>query len=428
MLTSAAPVIVAATPLTGHTRPMLSLARGLNAPGRQVTMVAASRFVGAARATGADFVALTGVADYDDRRLALDHPQRAQLPPGPAQLDYDQRHLFGDTIPDQNAVLQHLLEAEPDAVVLHDATFLGDFPQLLGARGIRPRRSVGVGVNPVALPGRELTAFGPPAPVEGMDIVSMATKINAEMETAFQPATAYLNRVLFGLGAVRAIPLLLRAMYEVPDAIAQLTVPSFEFARVDAPSWLHLVGPVPAEPAPGWAPPVWWHQLDQRRVVLVSQGTMANGDLTELVQPALDALADQDVLVIAALGRTTRPGELRVPDNARLIDYAPFDQLLPKVDVLVSNGGYGATQLAIGHGVPVVVAGTTEDKAMVAARVQAFGVGLDLGTQRPTPTAVAAAVTRLLAEPSFRERTITMAAEHTAADPIHAIVELLARA
>ncbi len=207
MPTSAAPVIVAATPLTGHTRPMLSLARGLIAAGRWVTVVAASRFADDARATGANFVPLTGLADYDDRRLAHDHPQRAQLPPGPAQLDYDQRRLFGDTIADQNAVLQRLLKAEPDAVVLHDATFLGDFPQLLGAPGIRPRRSVGVGVNPVALPGRELTAFGPPPPIQGMDIRDVAAKINAEMDTAFEPATAYLNRVLSDLGALSRIPL-----------------------------------------------------------------------------------------------------------------------------------------------------------------------------------------------------------------------------
>ncbi len=425
MPASSASVIVAATPLTGHTRPMLSLARGLIAAGRRVTVVAASRFADDAHATGADFAPLTGLADYDDRRLALDHPQRAQLPPGPAQLDYDQRHLFGDTIPDQNGVLQMLLKAEPDAVVLHDATFLGDFPQLLGAPGIRPRRSVGVGVNPVALPGRELTAFGPPPPVDGMDIRDVSAKLNAEMVAAFEPATAYLNRVLADLGAVRGIPLLLRAMYEVPDAIAQLTVPSFEFARIDPPSWLHLVGPLPAEPSAGWRPPEWWPELDQRRVIVVSQGTMANSDLTELIQPTLDGLAHQNVLVIAALGRSPRPGELRVPDNARLVDYLPFDQLLPKVDALVTNGGYGATQLAIGYGVPVVVAGTTEDKPMVAARVAAFGVGLDLGTQHPTPAAVADAVTRLLAEPQFRERTAIMAAEQAAADPILAIIELV---
>ncbi len=95
---------------------------------------------------------------------------------------------------------------------------------------------------------------------------------------------------------------------------------------------------------------------------------MANGDLGELVQPTLDGLADYDFLVIAALGRHPSPGELRVPGNARLIDYAPFDQMLPKGDVLLTNGGYGATQLAIGYGVPVVVAGATEDKPMVAAR------------------------------------------------------------
>jgi len=53
---------------------------------------------------------------------------------------------------------------------------------------------VGVGVNPVALPGRELTAFGPPPSIEGMDVRGVAAKLNAEMDTAFEPATAYLNR------------------------------------------------------------------------------------------------------------------------------------------------------------------------------------------------------------------------------------------
>jgi len=38
---------------------------------------------------------------------------------------------------------------------------------------------------------------------------------------------------------------------------------------------------------------------------------------------------------------------------------------------------------------------------------------------------VKAAVTRLLAEPGFRERTKIMAAEQVATDPIHAIIELL---
>jgi hypothetical protein len=38
-------------------------------------------------------------------------------------------------------------------------------------------------------------------------------------------------------------------------------------------------------------------------VVLVTQGTLANNDLTELIEPTLRALEHEDVFVIAATGR-----------------------------------------------------------------------------------------------------------------------------
>lgn len=40
----AAPIVLPATPLTGHIRPVLNLARHLAAAGRRVTVVSGSRF------------------------------------------------------------------------------------------------------------------------------------------------------------------------------------------------------------------------------------------------------------------------------------------------------------------------------------------------------------------------------------------------
>ncbi|MFI1393153.1 glycosyltransferase [Streptomyces griseoaurantiacus] len=132
---------------------------------------------------------------------------------------------------------------------------------------------------------------------------------------------------------------------------------------------------------------------------------MADHDLTDLVQPALDALADEDVLVVAGLGgREIVAGELRVPSNARVESFLPFDALFPLADVVVTNGGYGGVQLALHHGVPLVVAGGSEDKPAVAARVADFGVGVDLRTGRPGTAAVGQAVRRVLDEPAFRRR------------------------
>ena len=176
-------------------------------------MIGGARFGDQARATGAEFVAVDGAADYDDRRLDDHFPRRALAPAGVPRLDHDQRYLFGDAIAPQNAARQRLLHDRPDSVVLHDVCFLGAFPQLLGAPGVRPRRVVGVGVTPVALPGSELTAFGPPVPREGLDVRAAAAHSNNELEVAFEGATAYLNRALAETGATRSIPLMLRSMY-----------------------------------------------------------------------------------------------------------------------------------------------------------------------------------------------------------------------
>jgi UDP:flavonoid glycosyltransferase YjiC (YdhE family) len=68
---------------------------------------------------------------------------------------------------------------------------------------------------------------------------------------------------------------------------------------------------------------------------------------------------------------------------------------------MVTNGGYGGVHFALRHGVPLVVAGMTEDKIEVSARIEWSGVGVNLRTNRPTDAAVAAGVRRVLGDPSF---------------------------
>jgi MGT family glycosyltransferase len=417
-----APLIVASIPLTGHTRPMLALARGLVAAGRRVTFLGGSRFAEDARTVGATFVPLGGVADFDDRRLSELHPQMFSLPAGPRQLDYMYRWA-GDMAPDQHAGLQQLLRAHADAVVLHDMAFLGSWPTLLGAPGVRAR-TIAVGMLPFMFPGAEVTLMGPPPPMEGLDVRGAAAMVNAEIEDALAPARDHVREVLSPLGAAPGIDSFSLAVYTLPDAFVQLTVSEFEYPRSDLPDSVHFVGPLAPEPSPTFRRPPWWPDMNGRKVVVVTQGTMANLDFSQLVQPTLDALADTDLLVVAALGREPRAGELRVPPNARVAPFIPFDVLFPLADAFITNGGYGGTQLALAHGLPVVVAGGTEDKPMTAARAAAFGVGVDLGTPRPEPTAVHDAVQRVLRDESFRERAAALAQRYRASDPIARILEL----
>ena len=120
-----------------------------------------------------------------------------------------------------------------------------------------------------------------------------------------------------------------------------------------------------------------------------------------LVVPTLAALASEpDVLVVVTAGgrsSATIPGP--IPDNARLADYLPLDWLFPKVDAIVTNGGYGTVNQALSYGIPIVGAGASEDKPDVNARVAWSGVGIDLQTNTPVPEALRAAVRNVLDEP-----------------------------
>ena len=138
-------------------------------------------------------------------------------------------------------------------------------------------------------------------------------------------------------------------------------------------------------------------------MVHVTQGTLDNADLGRLLVPAMAAMASDDVLVVATTGGPD-PEPLRrgLPDNVRLERFVPHDRLLPLVDVMVTNGGYGGVQQALAHGVPLVVAGDSEDKPEVAARVRWSGAGIDLRTGKPHPGTIARSVRQVLTDPSYK--------------------------
>src|SRR5258708_38773144 len=83
------------------------------------------------------------------------------------------------------------------------------------------------------------------------------------------------------------------------------------------------------------------------------------------------------------LGSIRLPGGIK-PDNVKIENFIPFEQILHKVDVFVTNGGFGSVNLALSKGVPMVIGGDTEDKGLTANRVSWTGTGINLESGRPT--------------------------------------------
>jgi len=195
------------------------------------------------------------------------------------------------------------------------------------------------------------------------------------------------------------------------DRIIQLTVPGFEYPRPSIPDTVRFIGPVSLGNS-GGALPEWWSELDNGRpVVHVSQGTVANNDLSQLVRPTIDALAEENVLLVVATGGRPVADLGPLPANVRAAEYLPYDILFPKLAAFVTNGGYGGLHFALRHGVPIVAAGKTEDKMETTARVAWSGAGINLKTRTPKATAVRAAVRKVLADPAYRLASSRIGAE-----------------
>jgi MGT family glycosyltransferase len=420
-------ILMASTPATGHINPLLAIGDVLMAEGHELVVLSGSWLRDRIGRTGAQFQALPALADLDLRDILAVAPELAEIPPGFEWLRVAMERIFIDRIAAQHAGLQQALQDFSADVILGDDMIFGVLPMLLGPRSERP---------PIVLCGTSILHWcredgaphflGLPPATSPAELERYAVIAEEYEQLTNRPAVERLNRVLHELG-VDPLPLtLFDSVIGLADAYMQLTVPSFEFPR-EIPTTVNFVGtpPIISKQAP--LPP-WANDLDgSRKVVLVTQGTVANHNFGLLVAPTLAALANEpDLLVVATAGG--RPVEAMpgpIPSNARVASYLPFEWLLPKVDVLVTNGGYGSVNQAMSSGIPLVTAGMTEDKADVNARVAWSGVGVNLATNEPTPAALREAVRTVLDTPRYRARAAAMADEFRSIDTRSEILRIV---
>ena len=409
-------ILIAVTPAPGHVNPMLAIACHLRDRGHSIIFNTAEVFRRQIETSNLRFVSFEGLANFDYRRLDEAFPERQNFEPGPDQLAHDFKNGFGRTIPDQYRVIQQVMDQSRIDLILTDTTFMGAFPLLLGPREARPP-IIGCGVVPMLLSSTDTSPLSfPDSSPAGR---ARNEQDNRQFQAMFQSVQDDMNAVLNDCGAPAMPRFFLDCFYTLPDLFLQFTAEAFEYPRSDMPSSIAFVGPIPPQVPANFHQPPWWKYMDgSKPVVLVTQGTIANTDLTELIEPTLAALSTEDVMVIAATGRSDGAIATPVPSNAIVTSFVPFSELLPKVDVFVSNGGYGAVNQALSYGVPVVVAGETEDKAFVAARVAWSGAGVNLGTSRPTPEQVRDAVREVLNGSSYRAKARALQSNFTRYDAL----------
>jgi MGT family glycosyltransferase len=417
-------IIIVSAPFHGHVTSLLTVAESFVNRGDDVRFITGARFADRVRATGATYVPLPAAADFDDRSILESFPERAKLK-GIKAIAFDVEHVMARPAKAQHETLMAALAAHPADVVLSEPMFLGAAFLLAHPRPTRPA-VIFCGVIPLCIESRDTAPYGmglPPARVLNRPRNIALAAVNRQVLRRPYRVIDDLHREVHGTD----LPGTFVDWGRRADAIVQFTVPSFEYPRSDAPAKLHFAGPLSATGSQ--APlPDWWADLDGGRpIVHVTQGTVANTDYAQAIAPTLLALAGDDVLVVVTTGGRPLDTLPPLPPNARAATYLPYDELLPRTAVYVTNGGYGGVQYALRYGVPIVATGGKEDKPEVGARVAWSGVGRRIRSERPSPRALRRDILAVLNQPRYRQGSRCVAADMSAAPGFAGVAKIVDR-
>lgn len=403
-------VLVAVVPLSGHVGPISGLVAELVARGHDVRVYTGERHRNRFASLGARTVPWSVARDFDEEDLAAAFPRAAGS--RVRMMLALVRDGFLGTAPGQVQDLQAELDREPAEALLADSMSFGGL--LTGERNGLPWVLVNVlpfnqtaGGAPMGFPVKPWS--GRPGLVRDAALWGLYRVATSPLQRVYQRVRREVglprSEVPYGLDLMSPWLVLATGCAGLAEPGAELLAQTHYVGRL-APAGTSF-------PAAAMDPTT---AARDRPLVVVTQGTH-DTDPDELLRPALAGLAEDEVEVVATLGRRGLrwPGAA-TPANATVVDVVDFGALLARASVFVSNGGWGGVLAALSAGVPVVVApGTAADKPEVARRIARAGAGVDLRRRRPSPAAVAAGVRMVLSDPRYAERARALRDELAAA-------------
>jgi UDP:flavonoid glycosyltransferase YjiC (YdhE family) len=413
-------ILFATMPFDGHFNPLTSIAMHFKDQGHDVRWYAGPSYANKLADLGIPHFPFEKAREVNGENVHVEFPERAKLS-GPKAISFEMKSIFVANTEAHFRDIAALRAQFPFEAFFCDA---GLFASKLVAEKLGvPVYSVGV--SPLLLSSRDAPPnfFGlkPAKTIFGRLI---HRGVRAMLDSGLKDGVTMFNKLLLseGLAPIKG------SIFDVPAQSAryffQSGVPGFEYPRSDLPGNVKFVGPVLPHKK-GTVLPV---ELEEklrgyRSVIVVSQGTVDNTDAEKLFVPALEALKGGSHLVIATTGGKNTEGlRRRYPEaNVVIEDFVDFDLLFDHADLFICNGGYGSILLALSKGVPVLSAGVREGKNDINARIDYFGFGVDLKTERPTPEKIAKGVTRVLGDKRYAQNIERIRAEFETYRPLELI-------
>ncbi|KAH8896939.1 glycosyltransferase family 1 protein [Thozetella sp. PMI_491] len=424
-------IVLCVWPIPGHTYGLLQVAEFLVKRGFQCFFCGGSDHEAQIIRTGAEFFP-------HDRAFSDIQRQLSSTPPGYVRSCFTLKHVFLDSVQLQHNALTTCLESvrkrfpARQVIILHESYAMGLLPFYYGAplpRGYTEMPRV-INFHPSVHIGSSIDVgpfpFGLP-PATGDEDRKQLQAVYNEIRPLSREVVAYANEVYRTLGATRKIEgdFFLDILLTSHDVTMMTCSPGLEYPRSDMSPKIKFIGGMPLKPIdPNFAPPSWWGEIvanaslpsdcpSRKKVVTVAQGTL-HLNYRELIVPTITGLFHQDIILVALLGAkgAQLADDLAIPANTYVIDYLPYDAILPFSDVFISNAGYGGFIHGIMNGVPMVLAGVLTDKAEVSRRAEWAGIGVNLRTQSPSPGQIRQAVDTIFSDTRFKQRVLELKKEN----------------
>lgn len=350
-------ILFSAWPGYGHLLPMVPLLRAAQDAGHEVVV-----------SSGADLAPLVGSLGLDLHRSGLTAGEcyARMRPPGPIdelpvpeRIAFAARELFGAGAVDRAADLAPLVESWRPDLVVHDTFELG-----------------GAAVAVAHDVPHVTHGYGPMLPENALMVAAVGGFVGEhDLPDPGQPAFAapYLDICPSGLANIERAP------------------------------WTDVrrLRPSAGEPGGAGTLPSELAAMPHSDTVYVTLGTVVNQ--APGVLPAVVAGCRRlPINVVVTTGPDVDAAEVAAGDPAVLArPYLPQAAVLPHCRVVVSHAGAGTMLGALCHGLAQLCLPLGADQPMNAAALVPTGAALALQPQETTSAAVAEAVERLLADPSY---------------------------
>lgn len=423
-------ILFASWPAFGHVRPMLDIAIHIDSfKEHNIAFYTGNLYKDKIENSGINFFGFKNQKDFAAEKLQEDFPEYFKIENALKRFRWGVNNIIAPTIRGMFLDLEEIYRQYKFDLLVIDPTFTGAVPFKKKHPDIP---IICIGILPMQISSKDTPPYGLGLSVRGTLWGKLRDRIlNFVVKSyLFRNEQKTFNSILEEMGLSKLNYFYLEEVQRISDFYLQCTIPEFEFFRSDLPSNTKFIGPLKKQEITNenkLADYILKRLTNGDPNILITQGTLSNRDFNDLIIPSVEGLKNEKVNIFVLTGR--EPNNLKerfkVNNNIIVEEFIPFDLILPYIDVIITNSGYGGVQSAIFHACSIIACGNSEDKPEVGARVEYSNIGVNLSNRKITPNLINKSYHKVLKQTEYKNKVRDLSNKMKSTDAFEEIYSLI---